>query len=63
MEEMSPYRHVHAPHVKGYFTTSETRFSLVSLSGGRTRLLLDATHNLRIDPALYWRPMGDWLSG
>ena len=57
MEEMSPYRHVHAPHVNGYFTTGETRFSLVAISGGRTRLFVDATHILRIDPALYWEPL------
>ncbi|MCW6532499.1 SRPBCC family protein, partial [Sphingomonas sp. MMSM20] len=57
MEEMSPYRHVHAPHVNGYFTTGETRFSLIALAGQRTRLVVDAAHRLRIDPALYWEPL------
>lgn len=57
MEEMSPYRHVHAPHVNGYFTTAETRFSLTTLAGGRTRLTVEAAHVLRIDPALYWEPL------
>jgi hypothetical protein len=60
MEEMSPYRHVHAPHVSGYFETTETSFRLDTLPGGRTRLSVQATHLLRIDPVLYWEPMARW---
>lgn len=56
MEEMSPYRRVHAPHVIGYFDTGETRFSLEPIAGGGTRLTIDAVNVLRIDPALYWEP-------
>ena len=29
LRELSPYRHVHAPHVHGYFTTRETSFALI----------------------------------
>lgn len=57
MEEMSPYRRVHAPHLVGYFETDETRFELVPLANGRTRLIVRAQHLLRIDPALYWEPI------
>lgn len=57
MEEMSPYRKVHSPHVLGYFATGETRFSLTALPGRRSRLTVDAAHALRIDPALYWEPV------
>ena len=57
MEEMSPYRRVHAPHVNGHFDTGVTRFSLDPLPGGGTRLTVAATHVLRIDPALYWEPI------
>jgi hypothetical protein len=60
MEEMSPYRRVHAPHLSGYFETSATAFDLKALPGGRTRLSVRATHTLRIDPALYWEPMARW---
>lgn len=60
MEEMSPYRRVHAPHLSGYFETSTTAFDLKPLPGGRTRLSVCATHALRIDPALYWEPMARW---
>lgn len=60
MEEMSPYRRVHAPHVSGYFETKETSFQLDPLTGGRTRLTARASHMLRLDPALYWEPMARW---
>jgi hypothetical protein len=60
MEEMSPYRRVHAPHLNGYFVTDTTSFELKSLSSGRTRLVAQATHRLRIDPALYWEPLARW---
>jgi hypothetical protein len=57
---MSPWRRVHAPHVSGYFDTLETRFVLVPLRGGGTRLTVSAEHILRIDPALYWEPIARW---
>jgi hypothetical protein len=60
MEEMSPYRRVHAPHLNGYFETDTTSFELESLPIGGTRLVAQATHRLRIDPALYWEPLARW---
>jgi hypothetical protein len=60
MEEMSPYRRVHAPHLNGYFETDTTSFELRSLPTGKTRLVAQATHRLRIDPALYWEPLARW---
>lgn len=60
MEEMSPYRRVHAPHVSGYFETTRTSFELEPLSGGGTRLTARAAHMLRLDPVLYWEPVARW---
>lgn len=60
MEEMSPYRRVHAPHVSGYFETIRTSFELRPLAGGHTSLTVRASHMLRLDPALYWEPMARW---
>ena len=60
MEEMSPYRRVHAPHVRGYFDTAWTSFELEPLPGGRTRLTARAEHVLRIDPIPYWEPIARW---
>lgn len=62
MAEMSPYRHVYAPHVSGYFETGETRFELEPLSAGRTRLTILAAHRLRIDPVIYWEPIARWAA-
>jgi hypothetical protein len=60
MEEMSPYRKVHAPHVSGYFYTSKTGFDIKPLANGMTRLTVTSTHMLHIDPVLYWQPMAKW---
>jgi uncharacterized protein YndB with AHSA1/START domain len=60
MEEMSPYRRVHAPHLNGYVVTGDTRYVLTPLVGGGTRLRLEATTILRIDPIPYWEPIARW---
>jgi hypothetical protein len=60
MEEMSPYRQVHAPHLHGYFMTDATSFELTPLPSGGMRLTARATHQLRIDPVLYWEPLARW---
>lgn len=57
MEEMSPYRRVHAPHLEGYFLTGETRFDLVPMPSGGTRITIASEHILRIDPIPYWEPI------
>ncbi|WP_156874128.1 SRPBCC family protein [Sphingorhabdus lutea] len=63
MEEMSPYRKVHAPHLSGYFDTGKTEFSLTSMPNNRTKLTVRSTHILRIDPILYWEPVASWAIG
>ncbi|HXC55785.1 MAG TPA: hypothetical protein VNU97_10855 [Rhizomicrobium sp.] len=61
MHEMSPYAHVNAPHVLGYFRTVSTRFEIVPLTGGRSRLVEHTGHALRLDPILYWLPLARWI--
>lgn len=63
MHEMSPYNHVHAPHVLGYFTTLSTSFELVPMQGGHTRVVEHTSHRLRLDPVFYWMPMARWVVG
>jgi len=60
MTELSPYRDVHAPHVRGYFDTLSTGFILEPLAGGGTRLIARANHVLRLDPIFYWEPVARW---
>jgi hypothetical protein len=61
LRELSPYKHVHAPHVRGYFRTMLTSFELVPLPHGRTQLIERTTHEIRLEPILYWMPMARWV--
>jgi uncharacterized membrane protein YhaH (DUF805 family) len=61
MRELSPYEHVHAPHVIGYFRTISTSFELVPRSDGGTEILERSSHELRLDPVSYWLPMAQWI--
>ena len=63
MHELSPYRHVHAPHAVGYFRTTHTGFELVPRPDGGTRVLERTSHELKLEPVLYWLPMARWAVG
>jgi hypothetical protein len=60
LKELSPYDHVHAPHLAGYFTTAYAKFTLTPLPDGRTRLALETEHDLKLEPAIYWTPIAHW---
>jgi hypothetical protein len=61
LKELSPYPHVYAPHVVGYFRTRTARFDLSPAPGGETRLTLTTTHELNLNPAAYWVPIASWI--
>jgi uncharacterized membrane protein YhaH (DUF805 family) len=61
MRELSPYEHVHAPHVIGYFHTTYTSFELIRRSDGGTDIVERTSHELRLDPVPYWLPMTRWI--
>jgi hypothetical protein len=61
VRELSPYQHVHAPHVVGYFLTTNTSFELRPLPDGRTEIVERTSHELKLDPILYWLPMARWV--
>jgi hypothetical protein len=61
MHELSPYRHVHAPHVLGYFRTTYTSFELHQRPGDRTEIVERTSHELRLDPVLYWLLIARWV--
>ncbi len=63
MRELSPYQHVHAPHVLGYFRTSYTSFELVPRPGGGTEIVERTSHQLKLEPVLYWLPLARWIVG
>ncbi len=61
MRELSPYEHVHAPHVIGYFRTTNTSFELLPRADGGTDIVERTSHELRLDPVPYWLPMARWI--
>jgi uncharacterized membrane protein YhaH (DUF805 family) len=61
MRELSPYEHVHAPHVAGYFRTTSTSFELLPREGGGTEIVERTSHQLKLDPVLYWLPLARWM--
>jgi uncharacterized membrane protein YhaH (DUF805 family) len=61
MRELSPYAHVHAPHVTGYFRILETVLELAPLADGGTELIERTSHELRLEPVLYWLPLARWM--
>ncbi len=54
MFELTPYRHIHPPHLDGSFRSLRGEFRLIALPDGRTRLEGRTWYQLRIHPLSYW---------
>ena len=54
MFELTPYRHIHPPHLDGSFRSLRGEFRLIGLADGRTRLEGRTWYQLRIHPLSYW---------
>ena len=61
MFELTPYRHIHPPHLDGTFLSTRGEFELVELSDGGTRLIGRTWYTLDIRPHAYWTIWSDWL--
>ena len=61
LEELTPYGHIDAPHLHGYFVSEKGQFSLTALSGGRTRLEGTTWYQHTMWPAAYWRLWSDYI--
>jgi uncharacterized membrane protein YhaH (DUF805 family) len=61
LRELSPYQHVHAPHVNGYFRSAQARIDIAEIAWGRTRVTLTTAHELDLQPAVYWLPLARWI--
>ncbi len=59
MQEWTPYRAVHPPHLEGYFVASGGQFHLVPLSGGGTRIEATTWYHHRLWPGAYWKLWSD----
>jgi uncharacterized membrane protein YhaH (DUF805 family) len=61
MTELSPFRHVHPPHLDGAFRATRGEFELVPLGKDGTRLIGRTWYTLNIRPLDYWSVWTDWL--
>lgn len=59
MEEWTPYRSIHPPHLEGYFVSERGQFLLTPLPGGRTRLEGTTWYRHHMWPAGYWQLWSD----
>ncbi len=63
MFELTPYRHVHPPHLEGALRSRRGEFRLVELAGGRTRLEGRTWYTVDMYPQFYWSAWCDVLIG
>lgn len=61
MHELSPYRHVHPPHLDGYLRSKRGEFRLIDLGNGRTKLEGRTWYEYEIYPQSYWTLWTDML--
>jgi hypothetical protein len=61
MFELTPYRHIHPPHLDTAFVSKRGEFELVALANGNTRLVGRTWYALDIHPLSYWTVWSDWL--
>ncbi|MFN9368632.1 MAG: hypothetical protein ACK6CT_07660 [Planctomycetia bacterium] len=61
MHELSPYRHIHPPHLDGYLRCRRGEFRLITIPGGRTRLEGSTWYEYEIYPQAYWTLWSDML--
>jgi uncharacterized membrane protein YhaH (DUF805 family) len=54
LNELSPYKNIHAPHLHGYFISHGGQFLLTALPGGRARLEGTTWYQHAMWPATYW---------
>ncbi len=61
LNELTPYGHIDAPHLHGYFVSEQGQFSLTELPGGRTRLEGTTWYRHTMWPAAYWHLWSDYI--
>lgn len=61
MQEWTPYREVHPPHLDGFLVSKEGQFLLSPLPGGKTRLEGTTWYHHNLWPAGYWQLWSDYI--
>ncbi len=61
MQEWTPYREIHPPHLEGFLVSRQGQFRLEPLPGGRTLLEGTTWYHHHLWPAAYWQVWSDWI--
>jgi uncharacterized membrane protein YhaH (DUF805 family) len=61
MDEWSPYRDLHPPHLENYLLSREGQFLLTPIPGGKTLLEGTTWYQNRFWPAAYWHVWSDYI--
>jgi len=61
LQEWTPYREIHPPHLDGYLESQAGQFRLVPLEGGRTLLEGTTWYYHHLWPADYWQVWSDHI--
>jgi hypothetical protein len=61
MEEWTPYRHVHPPHLGGFLASERGQFLLEALPDGRTKLEGTTWYRHHMWPVAYWQTWSDHI--
>jgi hypothetical protein len=61
MVEMTPYRNIHPPHLKGFLVSRQGQFRLLRDANGGTRLEATTWYEHNLWPAEYWRWWSDLI--
>jgi uncharacterized membrane protein YhaH (DUF805 family) len=61
MQEWTPYRNIHPPHLDNYLESKGGQFHLVPLAGGRTLLEGTTWYHHHLWPARYWQTWSDGI--
>lgn len=59
MEEWTPYRHIHPPHLDGFLVSRRGQFELFPTATGGTRLVGTTWYQHGLSPDAYWRLWSD----
>jgi hypothetical protein len=61
MEEWTPYKHIHPPHLDGFLVSRGGQFLLTPMPGGHTRLEGTTWYHHHMWPATYWQLWSDYI--
>ena len=61
LNELTPYGHIEAPHLHGYFESHQGQFMLTELPNGRTRVEGTTWYSHSMWPETYWHWWSDYV--